>query len=977
MASTARARLALLGPVVITAADGSDVPLGGLRQRAVLGWLALRHPRPSTTSEIIDAVWGEDPPATARNTVQVYVSALRKALRPLGADVTRTGDAYLLAAGPLAVDGVDFEAACAAGRVALRTGEPARSVDRLTEAVALWRGTPFAGMDDVPYVGPARVPLASTMLGARLDLIDALLRLGRAEDAVASGERLVADHPFDERAWALLATAHHRAGRQSAALDTLRSARRTLADELGLDPGADLVTLEAQILAGTVPEPEPPAPSDPAPESEPAATPRIPLPPLPAGFTGRSEILDDLVGRIGTGQRHVNLVGMGGIGKTTLALGLAHRLEADGTRVVVAELDGVLDAELATDRIARAWGISDADDPLTAIGTAIGDSPAVLIADNVEQLVDAAQVVESVLAAAPGLVVVTTSRCALQNRSEYMLPVPPLAAASAVDLFLMHVARVRPQLTSVDPAVAAELCESLGGIPLGIGLAAERVRSLTPAQLLERTKRAAVSLIDVTGSTMPARQHSLRLVIEGALGTLDHPARELLRRLSVVDGWVPLELAEALGAKGEDPGDPLDALDTAVAAQLLELSDTGRYRLIPPVRSHLREIDGRDEDLDDLLAAVEDVAATCGPAMVGPESVTAAGTMEDWHDALTSVLTRATGPAAERAGAVLLLTHRYWLLMSRLAEGCRWSELLADRVGLSDDIRVRMTVLAGTQAIYVNRTSGAEVLRRGLAEAAALDLAPDRVLVNGWCSLGAVAAIQGQDHQEAARCGQQARVLAAASGNAELIALARDFVGFAASHAGDRLTAHAVAMEGITDARASGDRHDLLMLLLAASEELLHLGRTDESWVLIEEAFELAASFPPGTQLCRVLLFRSVGLLATDRWTAAVGHTTELLALTAERFPDAFTVGDALGVMAAATACLGRHEEAATLWGAADQVLRDIGMQDVRDRQPPVVEQSRVATESVLGGEANDRLLAVGAANPQRLIDRILADHKA
>ncbi len=223
----------------------SDVTLGP-RDRVILSALCVAPGQPVSAEGLADALWGEVPPRTWPKVVQGSIMRLRKALGPTAVETTAGGYRMTLADGQL--DTTQFERRVARGREFLVLDQPERAIVELGRAVALWQGDPFP---DLPDWDPARAE-ASRLREIRLavdeDLIDAHVASGRTAEAVALAASLVAREPYRERRWWQLALAQYRCGRQAEALDTLRSARATLRDELGLDPSSDLLDLERRIL---------------------------------------------------------------------------------------------------------------------------------------------------------------------------------------------------------------------------------------------------------------------------------------------------------------------------------------------------------------------------------------------------------------------------------------------------------------------------------------------------------------------------------------------------------------------------------------------------------------------------------------------------------------------------------------------------------------------------------------------------------
>ena len=239
----------VLGPLEVVE-EGQPVALGGARQRALLAILLTRANEVVSTDRLIDELWGEQPPKAAGNTVQYYVSQLRKAL---GSDriVTRP-PGYLIRVAPGEIDLERFEALVESG-----------GAGELREALRLWRGQALADFADEPFAQPEIIRLEELRLAALEKRIDADLAVGRDAELVGELEALIAEHPLRERLRQQLMLALYRSGRQADALEAYQSARRTLLDQLGLEPSPALQDLERAILRqdrSLAPVPEPAAP---------------------------------------------------------------------------------------------------------------------------------------------------------------------------------------------------------------------------------------------------------------------------------------------------------------------------------------------------------------------------------------------------------------------------------------------------------------------------------------------------------------------------------------------------------------------------------------------------------------------------------------------------------------------------------------------------------------------------------------------
>ena len=261
MATTFR----ILGPLEVRVGDRA-VALGGPKPRAVLAMLLLRAGEVVTTDALIEGLWGERPPATARGTIQVYVSQLRRALADADADdaaIETAGAGYVARVAPGALDLARFDARVAEGRAALDGDDAAGASEAYAEALALWRGPALADFTYEEFAQRDIAHLEERRLAAVEAHIDADLRLGRHADLVPELERLVAANPLRERMRGQLMLALYGSGRQADALERYAAGRRAMIDELGIEPGAELRELEGRILRQDPDLLPPPAPRRP------------------------------------------------------------------------------------------------------------------------------------------------------------------------------------------------------------------------------------------------------------------------------------------------------------------------------------------------------------------------------------------------------------------------------------------------------------------------------------------------------------------------------------------------------------------------------------------------------------------------------------------------------------------------------------------------------------------------------------------
>jgi DNA-binding SARP family transcriptional activator len=374
----------ILGPLEARV-DGRELPLGGAKQRALLALLLLHRNEVVSIDRLIDGLWGGEPPPTASKVVQVYVSRLRRLLGPPepghGRLVTRS-PGYLLEVAPDELDLERFEGLVEEARRASATGDPAVASAALRLGLAMWRGPPLADLAFEPFAQEASARLEDQRVAAVESRVEADLALARAPELVGELGALVREHPFRERLRSFLMLALYRSGRQAEALEAYRAARRSLVDELGIEPSPGLAELERAILrhdpALVLPPPPAPAPSAGVPiasGSASAAVDALPSPPAPA-IVGREPVLlriDECLEASAAQGAVLRIIGDAGLGKTRLVQEAAARARARGRLVLEGRATpmeaamplGVFRDAVRADRRARPDAATP-DDPLAA-----------------------------------------------------------------------------------------------------------------------------------------------------------------------------------------------------------------------------------------------------------------------------------------------------------------------------------------------------------------------------------------------------------------------------------------------------------------------------------------------------------------------------------------------------------------------------------------------------------------------------------
>ncbi|MFF4172604.1 BTAD domain-containing putative transcriptional regulator [Streptomyces sp. NPDC001744] len=693
-------RYSVLGPTLVHAPDGTGVPVGGPRVRALLTVLALRAGRAVPVADLVDEVWhGDEPPADAVAALQALVGRLRRAL---GRDRVVSADGgYRLDARPEDVDAHRFERLTAGGVAALGAGDPARAAALLDGALALWRGPALA---DLPDRGAEAPRWEARRLDARRARLEAALALGDAPAALPGLTDLCASHPLDEPLQALRIRALRDTGRAAEALAAYEEVRRALARRLGTDPSPALRALHAELLApASVPEPE----SVPVPVPASAAAP-APLPapaPVPGNlrarltsFVGRDEEIAALQEDLRT-ARLVTLLGPGGAGKTRLSQEAAERGAGawpDG--VWVAELapvtapeavpEAVLAAVGARETVLRGAGAEElraGNDPLARLVEHCAGRRMLLLLDNCEHVVGAAAgLAETLLARCPGLRILATSREPLGVPGEAVRPLGPLPTGTALRLLGERGAAARPGFSvGEDREAAEEVCRRLDGLPLAIELAAARLRMLSVRQIADRLDDR-FRLLTAGARTVLPRQQTLRAVVDWSWDLLDGAERAVLRRLAVFTGGCDLAAAEAV-CVGDGTGDVLDALGALVDKSLVVASpgEAGmRYRLLETVAEYARE---RLEEAGERTAVerrhltyYRELARRTDPELRGPGQVAAIARFGAEYGNLRTALRRAVDARDE--DEALVLVHCllwYWQMRDLRTDALYWTEAAA------------------------------------------------------------------------------------------------------------------------------------------------------------------------------------------------------------------------------------------------------------------------------------------------------------
>ena len=646
----------VLGPVE-DSCNGRPLQLGGARQRAVLSAMLVDANRVVSVERLINAVWDERPPSTARHQIRTSVSGLRKMFADLGAErevIVTKPPGYSLVVKPGELDSQEFEAKAFAARNAAAEGDLAAAVTAARSALALWRSPAWDGIAG-QIVQAEATRLEQWRLGLLENCLDWELALGKHHEVIGELITLASDHPLRERFHYQLMLALYRDGRQAQALEAYQRARAAFQQELGLDPSEELQQLQHSILAhdpSLTEIPNQPAGREQILVAAPATT-YVPLQ-LPRDiddFTGRAEQLNRIttvLGSVDSESRSVPLVvitGPGGVGKSTLAIRAAHQLAerfTDGQLYV--DLHGSQNhpaaepAELLA-RFLRAMGVPGSAIPETLDERAemyrshLGGSRRLVVLDNAA---DESQI-RPLLPGSPGCAVLVTSRARLTG----------IAGTELVELDVLDTDCAVALLTTIaasrdarpDPEAAARIADLCGHLPLALRIVGAKLAARphrTAARLAERLHDEQRRLDELSHGDM-----SVRASIDLSYSALDPRTQSLFRRLALLDtpdlpSWAAAAVLDTTVAEADD------LLDHLADAQLVQVSAPDgakqiRFSFHDLVQVYAKERANADESAEERRAAIERAAgAWLGLArrahgkIYGGDYQIVAGDAKDW-----------------------------------------------------------------------------------------------------------------------------------------------------------------------------------------------------------------------------------------------------------------------------------------------------------------------------------------------------------
>jgi predicted ATPase/DNA-binding SARP family transcriptional activator len=706
-------RIRLLGDFLVLADDTPLATLNVPRLQALLAYLVLKRSAPQPRPHLAFLLWPDSTEAQARANLRKLLHQLHQALpdaeRFLHAD---TQTVQWRPDARFTLDVAEFERALARAEQAERNKERIAERQALQEAVEAYHGDLLPSCYD-EWVLPERERLRQAFLGA-LERVVALLE--RARDfgaAIGYTQRLLRHEPLREETYRDLMRLQMRSGDRIGALETYRTCVTVLERELGVEPSAATQELYDRLV-----------------RRDTATAPAHNLPAQTTSFVGREEEVAELIHLLEISTcRLVTILGPGGIGKTRLVLQAGSQLLADyPDGVWFVALAPISDSGLVASAIAQTFDVREAGGRplLDRLKDYLRDKQLLLLLDNFEQVIEAAPLIGELLAAAPGLKVVVTSRAVLRLYGEHELVVPSLRLPNRTDqvsptqltqyaatqLFVERAQVVRADFSATHenaPAIA-QICVRLDGLPLAIELAATRVKLFPPQSLVARLERR-LPLLRGGARDLPARQRTLRDTIAWSYDLLAPAEQMLFARLAVfVGGWT-IEAAEAVCNANDDLGiaivDGLAALiDQSLVRQGPGINGEPRFTMLETIREYaLERLQATGE-----VGRMRDCHLAYYLTLVERAERQRQGTaLEQWYERLTAEIDNLRAArqwsrtAASSAEAELRLVGAlwwFWLGMGNTFEALAWLEVaLERRSGVAPRLQALVLLGAGEMCL--------------------------------------------------------------------------------------------------------------------------------------------------------------------------------------------------------------------------------------------------------------------------------------
>lgn len=962
-------------------------PLNGFespRLQSLLAYLILHREAPQSRKHLAFQLWQDSTESQAHGNLRNLVHRLRSALpdadRFLAAD---TQTLQWRADAPCALDVTEFQ------KLVTETRDP----NALASAVALYRGDLLPACYD-EWLIPERERLRELFVDALAQLIVLSEAAHDYQTAIGYARRLLQADPLSEETYRRLMTLYARVGDRANVVRIYQTCVAVLKRELDAEPSVLTRETFEHLRRDETPVERTAQPRG-------RIKPNLPVP--LTSFVGRTRELDE-IRRLLQRARLVTLLGVGGGGKTRLAIEAAHEAEhvfADGVWFV--DLAPVSDPADVPGTCVSVFGLRE-QQGITAIEMLADytrDKQLLLLLDNCEHVLNAcAALAQTMLQSAPRVRILATSREPLNLSGEALLNVPPLSLPSAgqltldtlahsdaVQLFSARAAFSLPTfaLNQGNLEAVVQICRRLDGIPLAIELAAARVRALTSGQIAARLDDA-LGVLTRGSASLPSRHQTMRAVLDWSDALLSHQERTLFRRLSVFAGGFSLEAVEQVCTDDRASSLILDLLSNLIDKSLViaaevEQGDEARYRLLEPIRQYARE-KLHDAGEQEILAARHlGWCVALGERMerelAGPNQADGFLRLDREHDNLRAALEFALHSGQRESGLRLAAAlDRFWLLGGHSIEGRGWfKQLLAfesssdnlERAGarLNPTLYARALGVAGTLAWRHNDFDEAEARHQ-----AGLRLWQELQNQTGVAltlkQLGDVARLRG-DYARAVALHQQSLHLLRELHDSRGIANVLNGLGATLSEQGDYARAGEMYQEGLTLSQQFGDVW-LTATFMNNLGVALREQDPDRAGTLFRDALTLRRSLRD--RLGEATTVRNLAELALKRqdWTRARALFGDSLSIN-QGTRNEKGIAECLVGLAWVELAQGRAERAATLMGANDQLRETI--------HAPLPEDDRPEYETLGGlvrGQMDAHAFATACANGRALtLDQAVA----
>ncbi|MFI9504355.1 BTAD domain-containing putative transcriptional regulator [Nocardia sp. NPDC052566] len=803
----------------------APLELGPPQRRAVLAALLLRAGKSVTAAELVEAIWGEHPVPRAIPALRTHVAQLRRALEPgrvargPSSVLVSVGDGYVLRVAPESVDVAQVEQLVATA-ARIRDSDSAAARDALIAALACWRGPALSGLPG-PFAERQRARLEQWRLAILEDRLRLDIETGRSAQAVAELGALIGEHPLREKLRALLMTALYHCGRQAEALDAYARARRALVDGVGVEPGPELTEVHERILRAEMPPPR---------AVRPAAVEIVPaqLPPDIADFTGRERLVGELAAQLTDGASAVAISavgGMGGIGKTTLALHVAHRVRKhfpDGQLYV--NLHGADAVPTppgdALGGFLRALGIPEGDiaptvdDRAAQLRTRLSGRRMLIVLDNAR---DSAQLTP-LLAGTPGTSVLITSRSALTELPAIRRTRLDVLRADEAMRLLVHILGAERVAAEADQA--RRVVEHCGYLPLAVRIVGARL-AVRPRWTIASF---AARLADETGrlAELETGELAVAAAFRIGYGQLNAEQAKAFRTIALAD--VPdLPLDGAAAMLGIPAGAAERVCESLVDLSLLETTAPGRYRFHDLLRLYAQTLADEDESavlvrlLDYYLASAKNLLCAIDysnntrllvPTTVPGRAFGGGADGQEWNDTERPVVIALHHQAARVGGPALEVAADLAWVMAELMDAGTAARELSQAFEALLDTAIRVGNPAAQRRL---RVALGAILQVGLGEVAA--------------SLEHLRAVS---------------IAAETDADRRLSVLAQVLLGIAARRLGDPEASRGHFDNATRYARLLGDRSIEAWCLALVTRTYCEAGQYDAAVEMAERAIDLA-----------------------------------------------------------------------------------------------------------------------------------------